>query len=148
MAQGDRLSGVGVGDLHVVEVGIHVLVEVEPALLHQLHHRGRGEELAGGGYPEQRLVGDDGLVCLHVGLAVALCKEDFPVTHDGDRSTRDVVALELLGEEPVHEGLDLPRVGGTPARRPLRGRRAAGPVRRWTGRFLLRHLRRRTGTQR
>src|SRR3712207_521349 len=98
--------------------------------IHQLHHRSRGEELARGGYPEERLVGDDGLFLLDVGLAVAPGEEDLPILDHRDRRAGDLVAFELLRDEPVQERPDLPLVGRAAARRVLRRLRQRGRARR------------------
>src|SRR3712207_6894981 len=66
--------------------------------IHQLHHRSRGEELARGGYPEERLVGDDGLFLLDVGLAVAPGEEDLPILDHRDRRAGDLRSEEHTSE--------------------------------------------------
>ena len=121
VAQRDRLAE-RLGHLEV-EVRVDVGVEVELALLDQLHDRGPGEELRDRAGAEERRLPVDGDALLDVGEAVALAEEDLAVLDDDDDGARDVRRAELRRHDAVEERLD---VGGRHRRRrPARAAAAA-----------------------
>ncbi len=125
--------GVGRRDLEVLQVGVDVGVEVELALLDELHDRRPGEQLGDRAGPEQRLVRHDRDPLLAVGEAVALGEEQLAVLDHRDRRGRDVPRRQVGGHHAVDERLELRRGrldrragrrgGRAPARRHLAGRR-------------------------
>jgi hypothetical protein len=93
--QGDGLAE-GRRDLEV-EVGVDVLVQVELALLDQLHHRGPGEQFGDRAGPKQRAVGIDQLLSFEVGVAIALLEEDLAVLDHHHHSAGDISSLKRVG---------------------------------------------------
>ncbi len=110
----------GLGDLEVLEVGVDVGVEVELALLDELHDRDPGEELGHGARPEQRLGHVDRNLFRDVLVAVAFREDDLAVAGDGDGARGAVVVLHQRFDDAVDEGFELrlvvevgrPRAGG------------------------------------
>ena len=90
-----------------VEILLNVRVEVELALLDELHHRDVGEELGDRAGTEGRDDGIDGRLLLEVGVTVALEDERLAVLIDGDGRAGNVVALELKREEAVEKSGDV-----------------------------------------
>jgi len=102
---GDGLAE-GRGDLEV-EIVVHVAVQVDFALLDQLHHSGPGEGLGDGTRTEERGIDGDGLPSLYLGIAIAFGEKHLAVLHDGDHCARDVIALQFNRNEPVKEGFQI-----------------------------------------
>jgi hypothetical protein len=120
--------GVAVPDLEPRQVLVDVGVEVELALLYQLHHRGRGEHLRHRVDVERRAFGDDRALVFRVGDAVPL-REGLPsVRHHRDGGTWHPKLLELPRDLLVHELFHVVRA----QRRDVRGTRngARGTPRR------------------
>ncbi len=66
-----------------VEIAVHIGIEIELALLDQLHHRGPGRQLRNGAGTKQRGGRIDRLARRHVGVAIALLQRRraiFPTT--------------------------------------------------------------------
>ncbi len=102
----------------------HVLidgrVEIELALLDQLHHRRFGEQLADRAGPEQRALGIHGPAFLDIVVAVALLQQDFAVLHDDDDASRDVTSLQFEVQKAIEPGLEVgARERGSRCRRRL-----------------------------
>ena len=92
-----------------VEILLDVGVEIELALLDELHHRDVGEELgdrAGTEGGDDRI---DGCLLLEVGVTVASQDKRLAVLVDGDGRAGDVIALQLKREEAVEKGGDILR---------------------------------------
>ena len=122
---GRRVRG---GNLELRQVGVHVGVEIQLALLDELHDRRPGEELGHRPGPEERLVRLDRDLVLHVRPAVALGEEELPVLDDGHGHSGHVVRLALAGHEAVHEGLQLLAAAEAGVGQRLRRGRLDGPV--------------------
>ncbi len=99
----DVAHGEAGGDAEV-EVLIHVLVEVDFALLDLLHDAGPDEELGDGAGAEEGEGGVDRFFVGDIGIAVAFGEEDVAVFDDGDGETGKVLAGELEGNDAVEEG--------------------------------------------
>ena len=84
-----------------IEVAVHVRVEVEPALLHQLHHRRPGEQLGDRAHPEQRAGRIDRLARRHVGVAVAPGQQHLAVLHDHHHRGGEAVLLQSVRHQAV-----------------------------------------------
>ena len=97
----------GLGDLEVLEIGVDVGIEVELALLDELHDRNPGKELGHGARPEQRLGHVDRNLFRDILVAVTLREDEFAVAGDGDRARRAVVVLHQRPDDAVDEGLEL-----------------------------------------
>jgi hypothetical protein len=104
-AQGDRLAE-GRRDFEI-EVGVDVGIQVEPAGLHKLHHRGPGEQLGDRADAEQGGGGIDRALRGHVGQPVAAFEQDLAVFDDDRYAAGDVGAAERERQEAVHEGGDI-----------------------------------------
>ena len=120
--------GLRLGELEVLQIGVHVRIEIELALLDQLHHRGPGEQLRRRAWPEQRLFRIDRNAFLDVRVAVTLREQQSAVLDHRDRRARDGLGVELDGHGAVDE-LGQLRGGKRLRERPrLRGR-----VLQWPG---------------
>jgi hypothetical protein len=127
--------GVGGGDLELGQVGVHVRVEIQLALLDELHHRRPGEELGDRPGPKEGLLRVHRRLVLHVRPAVALGEVELPVLDDGHGQSGHVVRLELASHEAVQEGLQLLGAAEAASAHRLRRGRLDGPVGRITPHF-------------
>ncbi len=105
VAQGDRRA-VERRDLEV-EVLVDVGVEVELALLDQLHDRGPGEELGDRARAEQRGFRIDRLAFLDVGIAETALQQDLSILDDDHDGAGDVATLERVGQESIQPGIEV-----------------------------------------
>ena len=103
VAHGDRLAEGG-GDPEI-QVPVEVRVEVDPALLDELHHRRPGDRLGGGAGARQGALGVEGKAALEVGVPVAPGEDRLAALHDGDRGAGDPQLFELARQEAVEEGV-------------------------------------------
>src|SRR5215469_17154476 len=79
-----------------------VRVQVELAVLDQLHDGGRGNGLSDTSESEDRFR-QYGLVLFHVGESVAACEDELAIPGDGERSSGESVSLH----KPEERALDL-----------------------------------------
>ena len=95
--EADRL-GVGLGDVKI-QIGLDVRLEVELALLDELHHGRRRERLSDRGDAEQVPVGIDRDALFEIREAVAFLENNLaPVNHrDGQADQRIGVVLRDVG---------------------------------------------------
>ncbi len=134
VAQGDGLAEGG-ADLEV-EIAVDVGIEVELALLLELHNGNPCKELGDGREPENRRHRVDGSLLLLVGVSVALLQQHVAIFHHQDRRAGDIRALQLHLDNSVEEGLKVRRLESMRPRRGcgrsllfgmrLRGRRTNG----------------------
>jgi hypothetical protein len=108
VAKSDGL-GEGCGNL-VVEIVVDVAIQVELALLHQLHYRGPCEELGDRPGTKKRSVDGDRGLLLDIGISVAFGEENSAILDDGDDDASDVVGGQLLRHDAVQKGTDV--IGG------------------------------------
>ena len=94
--------GEGRVDLEILQVRVDVGIEIDLALLDQLHDRRPGEQLRDRAGTEQRLRRIHRRALLRVLVAVALLEEHLAVLHDDDRGAGDRARLHLR----VHEAVD------------------------------------------
>ncbi len=117
----DRLLE-SVTNLEVLEIRIDVGIEVQFPFLDELHDGEPGEQLGDGAGTEKGLIGVDRDLLFEILVAVALCKDEFAVSDNGDRAGRTVVVLHQGPHGPVDKRLehcrvvDIRRLGG-PGRR-------------------------------
>ena len=97
------------------QVGLHRLIQPQPAGLDLLHHGDGGEGLAGGGQQHRRLRGHrpPGVVRPAEGGGVHL----HPVLHDGDSGARNSEGLDLLLQVGVQFRVGLRGTRGSGGRR-------------------------------
>ena len=86
-----------------VEILLNVGVQVELALLDELHHRDVGEELRDRSRTKRCDYRIDLRLLLEVRVAVALEDEWLPVLVNRNCCARDVVTLQLQREKPVEK---------------------------------------------
>ena len=84
-----------------VEILVDVGVEIELALLLQLHDCDPSEKLGDGCEAKDGGRGFDGLFVFEVGIAVALLQEEFAVPHDQDGGTGHVGTFELQRDDAI-----------------------------------------------
>src|SRR5947208_1841933 len=99
--QRDRLAK-SVGDFEV-KVIVNVAIQIQLALLVQLHRGGPGKELRYRTWPKQCLFRRDGCLLRHVGETIAFRKQDPSILHDRDGSAGDVFSLKLQRQDAVKE---------------------------------------------
>ncbi len=124
--EGDRLATRG-RDFEV-QVVIDIALQVEFALLDQLHDCRPGEEFgrrADPGHAPLRVHGD---LLLDIRIAVARLEEDASVLHDRDDGPRNVAVLQPICQKAVEPGCNIR--GGQLVRRVGGGRSAVRPWRR------------------
>jgi len=107
-----------------VEITVDIGIDVDLALLFQLHDRHPGEELGDGRQPEDRRHRIDGCFLLPVSVAVALLEQHVAVFHHQHRGAGDVRPLQLHGDNAIEERLQIARLesvcpGGDGGRRGL-----------------------------
>ena len=96
---------VGRRDLEAPEIGVHVGMQVERALLDELHHGGPGDQLAERADAEERLLGIHRRAPRNVGVAIAFGKEQGAVLHHRHSRAGDLVALQLCADHAIQEAL-------------------------------------------
>ena len=97
--QRDGLAA-GRGDFEI-QVVIDIAIQIELALLHQLHDRGPRKQLGRGADPGQDLLGVHGNLAGHIGVAVAGLEKDFAVFDDDDHGPGDIAVLEPVAHQPI-----------------------------------------------
>ncbi len=119
LSQGGRLA---VPQGHAeIEVLVDVLVEIELALLHQLHDRRPGEQLRHRARTKQRAFRVDALALLDIGIAEATLGEHSAVSdHDHD-GAGDVAGLPRIGHEAIEPDVEICLVQRMAARCRRRG---------------------------
>ena len=122
-----------------IEIGVHILVEVELAGFDKLHHGGPGKQLGHRTGAEQRRRGINRLARRDICKAIALLQHRAAAAHHDDNRTGNLAARERIGHETVEPRLD---IGGVELGR-ARGRRRHGRrlLRRLGGDLLHRPLR-------
>src|SRR5215469_1902707 len=78
-----------------------VRVQVELAVLDQLHDGGGGNGLSDTSESEDRFR-QHGLVLFHVGESVAACEDELAIPGDGERSSRQRVSLHKPAERTLN----------------------------------------------
>jgi hypothetical protein len=116
VGQRDRLR-IGGRDMKRFEVGIEISMQVQFALLDQLQHSGRGEELSHRANPEDGRLGADGSARLPISLPIALGQEEPPILHDGHNRPRDMIISQLHAEHTIQKALHLARIAEPGGRR-------------------------------
>jgi hypothetical protein len=97
---------IAVWNLETGEIGVDVCVEVNPALLVQLHDCRRDQELGDRPHSKECAVGIERDLHCQVGVSVSSAKEDVSTLHDGNGSARDSQSGHLGSEEFVRERAD------------------------------------------
>ena len=105
VAHRDRLALIG-RNLEI-EIGVHILVEVDLARLDLLHHRGPGEQLRHRSRAEKRGLGQDRRALGDIGEAVALFEHDLITAHDDDDRAGNARAFERIGQIAVEPGFEI-----------------------------------------
>jgi hypothetical protein len=100
VAQGNRLSE-GLFDVEVLQAAVHVHVELELALLDELHHRGGDEELRDGGHPEERPIGLHRTPGLQIRHALAPGQHHRPVAHDHHHGPGNVMGPDEASQKAI-----------------------------------------------
>ena len=107
VVQRDRLAEcVRVRD-RKIQVLRDVAVEIELALLDQLHHRRVRHELRDRARAKQRALRVDGPLGRDVGVTVTLLREHLAVLHYDDDAASDIADPHRVGHEAVEPRLDV-----------------------------------------
>ena len=114
-----------------VEVIVDVAIEIEFALLDQLHHRGGGEQFRDRARAKQCLVRQHGLLRFEIGIAITLCEQDLSVFDYRDDGTGNVPGPQLRRNQCVEKSFE---ILFRERRRWTRLRSRAGNLRRRRGR--------------
>ena len=114
------------GILNVAEVCVDVFVELNLALLVQLHHGRCGEQLRHRRDLKQRGIGIDARLCFEVGESVTALQNDAAVLDEHEHRARNVPRFHGSGEEAVEEVLHRDDVDRIRGRRRDRGVVSAG----------------------
>ena len=109
VAQRDRLFEC-VLDLEVLQVSVDIGIEVQLALLDQLHDGNPGEQLRHGTRPEQCLVRIDRLLLFDVREAIALCQDQLAIPCDRHGARRAAVAFHQRHDDTVDQRFERSRV--------------------------------------
>jgi hypothetical protein len=102
---------VGVRHPQRAQVRVDVGVQVEGALLDELHHRGPDEELGDRSDAKQRAIGVDGRPRLEIGVAVPPAERRLAGLDDHDDGAHEVARFELRRHLAVDERLERGGVG-------------------------------------
>ena len=97
----DRLGEVAT-DAEGGQVGVDVGVEVERALLDELHDSGCRHKLRDRGDAEAGDVGIDGRPRAQVGVAIAGLVRDLAILDDDDGSSGNLPSRDKRAEDPIH----------------------------------------------
>jgi hypothetical protein len=90
-----------------IQILVDVAVQIELALLHQLHYSGPCKELGDRPGAEERGVHGDRRFLVHIAIAVTLGKEDGAIFHYQHHGARDVLAFQLHGDKAVKKGMNV-----------------------------------------
>ena len=111
-SQGNRL-GIGFWNREI-KVLVYVAVEVELALLDQLHHCRRGKQFRDRARTKQCLISQHWFLRGDIGVAVTFCEKHLTVLNNRDDGTGDVSVLQLRRNQCVQKGFEvLPRECGS-----------------------------------
>ena len=105
LAQRDGLAVV-VRNLEI-EIRIDVAIQIQLALLDQLHRRRPRDQLADRAGPEQRALGIDGSALFDVGVSKATRGEELPILHDSHDRARYVSGAKCVGQEAVEPDVNV-----------------------------------------
>ena len=96
------------GDVDAAQILVHIGVQIEPALLDQLHHGGPQKHLRVRADAEQRAAGIDRRAPGEIGEPVAFLERDAPLIDNDDDRSGHMVRLALRFHDAVDEAF--PRV--------------------------------------
>ena len=90
-----------------IEIRVDVPIQVQLALLDQLHRCRPRDQLADRAGPEERAVGIDGRALFDIGVSEAPRGEDLPILHDSHDGARDVSGAQCVGQEAVEPDVNV-----------------------------------------
>ncbi len=105
LAQRDGLAVV-LRDLEI-EIRVDVLVQIQLALLDELHRCGPRDQLADRARPEQRALGIDGRAFFAIGESKTTRGEDLPILYDRHDGARYVTGAKCVGQEAVEPDVNV-----------------------------------------
>ena len=122
MRQSDGL-GKGVGDLQVRQVAADVGIEVQLALLIELHDGRPGKDLGNGPRADQAALRLHRPTLLQIVMAIASCEDGFAAVNHRHGNTHHMMGIHAALNQPVDEGRQIVSIQRV-------SRRCRGPVRR------------------
>ena len=95
-----------------IEIIVHVPIQVELALLFELHHGGPGKKLGNRSRAEQGIIDRYGRLLLDVGVSVPLREKHLSILHDRDHGAGNILSCQLLRHDSIEKGADIVSIHG------------------------------------